>query len=523
MQVRIFDTTLRDGMQREGVSLSVSEKIRIAHLLDGLGVSYLEAGFPASNPKDIELFERLAEEDLSTSVTAFTMTRRRGLAPEDDPSLTVVAESWVPTVSIVGKTWDLHLEKVVRVSRDENLELISDSVAYLRASGKEVIYDAEHFFDAYRTDSSYAIACVIAAAAAGATNVTLCDTNGATLPDAVGRAVAHVRRELDSAVELGIHTHDDAGCGVANSLAAVQAGVRLVQGTLNGYGERCGNANLVSIIPSLQLKLGYDVVSEASLRRLVSVAHETAEVCNLQPDPHAPYVGRSAFAHKGGLHVAGVEKDPLTFEHIDPTLVGNARVVVVSELSGRHTITDKAAELGLDLDAPAAARALTRLKDLEHRGYAYEAADASFELLLRHEAGEIEPLFTLESLRVIIEKRAEGQIETEAVLKLWIGSERFVSTGEGNGPVHALDAALRAALAEHYPAILPLELSNFKVRILDSNAGTAAVTRVILDMQDGHDEWSTVGVSPNIIEASWQALVESLLYGLRVRATALTT
>ncbi len=523
MQVRIFDTTLRDGMQREGVSLSVSEKIRIAHLLDSLGVAYIEAGFPASNPKDVELFERLADEDLTAAVTAFTMTRRRGLAPEADPSLTVVAESWVPTACIVGKTWDLHLEKVVRVSRDENLELIGDSVAFLVAAGKEVVYDAEHFFDAYRSDRGYAIACVLAAAEAGAANVTLCDTNGATLPDEVAPAVAEVRRALDPGVELGIHTHDDAGCGVANAIAAVRAGARLVQGTLNGYGERCGNANLVSIIPSLQLKLGYEVVAEEALQRLTGIAHEAAEICNLQPDPHAPYVGRSAFAHKGGLHVAGVEKDPRTFEHIDPERVGNARGIVVSELSGRHTIIDKAAALGLELDAAATGRALDRLKELEHRGYAYEAADASFELLLRQEAGELEPLFVLESLRVIVEKRADGETATEAVLKLWIGTDRHVATGEGNGPVHALDAALRSALGEHYPEIRPLELSNYKVRILDSHAGTGAVTRVILDMQDGHEEWSTVGVSPNIIEASWEALVESLLYGLRVRSASLAT
>ena len=386
------------------------------------------------------------------------------------------------------------------------------------ASGKRVVYDAEHFFDGYRSDRGYALACLTAAVEAGAANVTLCDTNGSTLPSDVGAATRDMVAALGDRVEIGIHTHNDAECAVANSLAAVEAGARLVQGTMNGYGERCGNANLVAILPTLQLKLGYGCVDPHDLRRLSEVAHEVAELCNLQPDAHAAYVGRSAFAHKGGLHVAGIQADPRTFEHIDPELVGNARGILVSELSGRGTIREKAEHFGVELDGPGVDRAVERLKELEHSGYAFEAADASFELLLRELAGEVEPLFALEAFRVIVEKRADGRVETEATIKLRVRGERVVQTGEGNGPVNALDAALRRALERHYPELANLELANYKVRILNPHTGTGAVTRVILDSSDGHEEWATVGVSPNIIEASWEALVESLTYGVRVRA-----
>jgi 2-isopropylmalate synthase len=516
--IRIFDTTLRDGMQREGISLSVSEKLQVAHLVDRLGVHFLEAGFPASNPKDAELFARLEEEPLEhATVVAFGMTRRRDVRADDDPGLAVLAACFAPAIALVGKTWDLHLEKVVRVSREENLRLIADSVAFLVARGKEVIYDAEHFFDGYASDREYALRCVRAAAEAGAANVTLCDTNGATLPAAVAAATRDVVEALGSSCEVGIHTHNDAECAVANTLAAVEAGARLVQGTVNGYGERCGNANLVAIVPSLQLKLDHSCVAPERLRRLTAVSHEVAEICNLQPDAHAAYVGRSAFAHKGGLHVAGVQADARTFEHVEPEVVGNSRNLLVSELSGRGTVREKAEQFGLDLDAPAVERTLERLKELEHRGYAFEAADASFELLLHGEAGAVEPLFALETLRVIVEKRADGRVETEATIKLRVRGQRVVETAEGNGPVNALDAALRAALARHYPELEAVELANYKVRILNPHSGTGAITRVILDSSDGHEEWATVGVSPNIIEASWEALVESLTYGVRVR------
>ncbi len=520
-RVRIYDTTLRDGMQREGISLSVSEKLQIAHLLDRLGCDYIEAGFPASNPKDWELFERLEHEPLQTArVAAFGMTRRRDVRASDDEALRVLADCFAPVITIVGKTWDLHLDKVVRVTRDENIAMIADSVQFLVAAGKEVIYDAEHFFDAYEADRDYAIRCLTAAADSGAANLTLCDTNGATLPARVSVAAAAVVAVLGGRVEIGIHSHNDAECAVANALAAVDAGARLVQGTLNGYGERCGNANLIAIIPSLQLKLGFDCIAAERLAALTAVSHEVAEICNLQPDEHAAYVGRNAFAHKGGMHVAGMQADVRAFEHVDPGVVGNRRNILVSELSGRGTVREKAEALGVPLDAAGVDRALERLKDLEHRGYAFEAADASFELLLRAEAGEVEPLFTLEALRVITEKRADGRVETEATIKLRVGGERVVQTAEGNGPVNALDTALRLALERHYPQLAALELANYKVRILNPHSGTGAVTRVLLDTTDGHDEWATVGVSANIIEASWEALVESLTYGVRLRRTA---
>ena len=520
-RVHLYDTTLRDGMQREGISLSVNEKLQVAHLVDRLGCAYIEAGFPASNPKDWELFEQLERETFQTArVAAFGMTRRKGARASDDEALRVLVECFAPVITLVGKTWGLHLDKVVRVSREENLAMIGDSVRFCVEQGKEVVYDAEHFFDGYAADRDYALRCLSTAAEAGASHLTMCDTNGATLPTQVAAAVADVGAALGSHVALGIHTHNDAECAVANSLAAVEAGARLVQGTMNGYGERCGNANLIAIIPSLEIKLGYDCIGLERMARLSQISHEAAEICNLQPDAHAAYVGRSAFAHKGGMHVAGMQADVRAFEHLDPAVVGNARTVLVSELSGKGTVREKAAEFGVELDAAGVDRALQRLKVLEHRGYAFEAADASFELLLRTEAGEIEPLFELEALRVITEKRADGGVQTEATIKLHVRGERVVQTAEGNGPVNALDTALRTALTGHYPELGRLELANYKVRILDPHTGTGAVTRVILDTSDGHHEWATVGVSPNIIEASWEALVESLTYGVRLRLSA---
>jgi 2-isopropylmalate synthase len=516
--VRIYDTTLRDGMQREGISLSVGEKLHLAHLIDRLGFHVLEAGFPTSNTKDAELFAALEADPLPrATVAAFGMTRRRDVAADHDPALRVLADCFAPIVTLVGKTWDLHLDKVVKVTRDENLAMIADSVEFLVAQGKRVFYDAEHFFDGYAADPAYALRCLRAAAEAGAEAVVCCDTNGATLPTRVAAAVGEVVATLGDAVEVGIHTHNDAECAVANSLVAVEAGARQVQGTLNGYGERCGNANLVSIVPSLQLKLGLAVLDPDDLRRLTRLAHEAAELVNLQPDTHAAYVGRFAFAHKGGMHVAGVQADARTFEHVEPELVGNRSHVLVSELSGRATVRDAADEIGLDLDEAAVDRALARLKALEHAGYAFEAAEASFELLLRGEAGEVEPLLALEAFRVSVDKHGDGAPTTEAVVKLRVHGERVVTIGEGNGPVHALDQALRAGLARHYPQLADVELTNYTVRILDPDAGTGAVTRVILESSDAHDAWSTVGVSPNIIEASWHALLESLTYGVRLR------
>jgi 2-isopropylmalate synthase len=515
-QVKLYDTTLRDGMQGQGMSLSAREKVRVVRALDALGVQMIEAGFPSSNPKEAELFELLAGVELrSAELCAFGMTRRRESPAAEDPALQTLASSFVPVVTLVGKTWGLHLDKVTRVSREENLAMIAESIAFLREAGKRVVYDAEHFFDAFRDDPVYALECLRAAAEAGAENVTLCDTNGSSLPEQVADATAGVVAELGGRVEVGIHTHNDAECGVANSLAAVREGARLVQGTINGYGERCGNANLVSILPALQLKMGFSCVTDEQLASLADTAHYVAELCNLPSDPDQPYVGRNAFAHKGGMHVAGVSADGRTFEHVDPALVGNQRDVLPSELSGRATVQAQAEQAGLDVDEVTAARAVAALKEREHRGYHYEAAEASFELLLRREAGEYEPLFKLESFRVLTEKREDGRVQTEATIKIWVDGERYVRTAEGNGPVNALDRALRGAIIDRHPHLAEIELTNYKVRILDEAHGTDAVTRVLLDSSDGEREWGTIGVSENIIEASWEALVESLEYAFQ--------
>jgi len=511
-RIAIYETTLRDGMQGHGMSLSVEEKVRVAHVLDDLGIPFIEAGFPASNPKEAELFDRLAHESLRADVCAFGMTRRRDVSADQDPALRVLADSFAPVCTLVGKTWSLHLEKVVKVGRDENLAMIAESVAFLIAQGKRVIYDAEHFFDGYRDDPQYAIACLRAAAEAGAENVTVCDTNGASLPHEIAAAVRAVVAAVDAPV--GIHCHNDAECGVANSLAAVAEGAVMVQGTMNGYGERCGNANLTSIVPSLQLKLGHDCLP--TLEGWTEAAHYLDELLNLTPDPNQPYVGKNAFAHKGGMHVAGVNADPATFEHIDPAAVGNSRDVLVSELSGKGTVI---AHAGGALDDATATRVVERVKELEHRGFQFEAADGSFDLLIRRETGDYEPLFRLESWRVITEKREDGRVQTEATIKIWVDGQRYVRVAEGNGPVNALDSALRAAIGERYPHLRDIKLVNYKVRILDEWKATGATTRVLLDATDGSETWGAIGVHENVIEASWDALVDSLEAGM-VRSRA---
>jgi 2-isopropylmalate synthase len=517
-RIELYDTTLRDGMQGEGMSLSAGEKLRVAHRLDELGIDLIEAGFPSSNPKELELFGLLAGETFRhAEIAAFGMTRRRDVTADRDAALRVLAGCFAPVCTIVGKTWTLHLEKVVKVDRDENLRMIAESVAFLVGEGKRVVYDAEHFFDGFADDPAYALDCLRAAAGAGAETVVCCDTNGGTLPHVVGAAMADVVGGLSGeGVRIGIHTHDDAGCGVANALAAVLSGATHVQGTVNGYGERCGNANLISIIPNLQLKLGYECLTDEQLAALTPAATYVAELLNFTPDPDAPYVGRNAFAHKGGMHVAGVTADPATFEHIEPDVVGNHRELLISELSGKGTVQARAAEAGIALTDVESARLVERVKELEHRGYHYEAADGSFELLLRRETGEVEPLFRLESWRAIVEKRADGRVETEATIKIWVDGERYVRTAEGNGPVNALDKALREALVELYPHLRDIELVNFKVRILDESKGTGAVTRVLLDASDGDRVWGSIGVSENVIESSWEALVDSLEYGMEL-------
>jgi len=513
--VRLYDTTLRDGMQQEGMSVSVDEKVRIALKLDELGIHFIEGGFPASNPKEIEFFRRMEGERLGTAeLVAFGMTTRKDVAAEADENLRVLADCFPGTVTIVGKTWGLHLTKVLRVSRDENLRMIADSVRFLVAQGKTVIYDAEHFFDAWREDAAYSLRCVTAAAESGAAVICLCDTNGASLPPFVAAVVAAVTAALDAPV--GVHVHNDSDCAVANSLIAVDAGASQVQGTMNGYGERCGNANLVSIIPALKLKMGLPVVSDEQLARLGEAAHFVADLCNTSVGAHQPYVGKAAFAHKGGLHVAAVEQAPQTFEHVDPGAVGNQQRILVSELSGKGAVLRRAHDIGLELEADdeRVAAILKRLKDREHRGYHYEAADASFDLLLREELAPHEPLFRLESFRVIVDKREDGKAVVEATLKVHVGGERIISTAEGNGPVNALDAALRQAIVSKYPHLADIELVNYKVRILDENRGTGAVTRVLLDASDGDDTWGSIGVSENVVEASWEALVDSIEYGM---------
>jgi 2-isopropylmalate synthase len=520
-RIELYDTTLRDGMQGEGMSLSAGEKLRVAHRLDVLGIDLIEAGFPSSNPKEIELFGLLAGERFAhAEIAAFGMTRRRDVSADADPALRVVAECFAPVCTLVGKTWALHLEKVVKVDRQENLRMIAESVAFLVAEGKRVIYDAEHFFDGFADDPAYALRCLRAAAEAGAETVVCCDTNGGTLPHVVGVAMGEVVAALGGIgshpLRIGIHTHDDAGCGVANALAAVLNGATHVQGTVNGYGERCGNANLISIIPNLQLKLGYECLSAEQLAALTPAANYIAELLNFTPDPDSPYVGRNAFAHKGGMHVAGVTADPATFEHIAPEVVGNRRDLLISELSGKGTVQARAREAGISLSDGEAGSLVERVKELEHRGYHYEAADGSFELLLRRETGDYEPLFSLESWRAIVEKRADGRVETEATIKIWMDGERYVRTAEGNGPVNALDKALREALVEIHPHLRDIDLVNFKVRILDETKGTGAVTRVLLDASDGDRVWGSIGVSENVIESSWEALVDSLEYGMQL-------
>ncbi len=519
MSIKLFDTTLRDGTQREGVSLTTEDKIRIAHELDGLGLDYIEAGFPASNPKDTEFFESFDAAELTNAkLVAFTRARRPGGRAEDDPAVTLLPRLSAPVACIVAKSWKLHVEKVLRTTPEENIESVRDTVAYLKAAGKEVIFDAEHYFDGFRDDPDHALSVLRAAAEAGATTLVLCDTNGGTLPTELKAVVGRTVREFPE-VEIGIHTHNDAGCGVANALAAVEAGATHVQGTMNGVGERCGNCDLVTTIANLQLKMGLKVMEDERLKRLTEASNYVSELMNLTPDTHRPYVGRSAFSHKGGLHVDGISKDPATYEHVPPESVGNVRRTPVGELSGKNSIRAKAEQMGMD--AGDVTGVLSAIKQREYEGYHYEAADASLALLIGRTTGEDRPLFELETFRIISEKRADGETTTEATIKLLVKGQRAISTAEGNGPVNALDKALRQAIGPHYPELKEIHLSNYKVRILDEHRATAATTRVLVDSTDGKRVWGAVGVGENIIEASWQALVDGLEYGVNAAAKTL--
>ncbi len=524
MQIYLYDTTLRDGAQREGLSLSCEDKLKIARALDELGVHYIEGGWPGSNPKDAEFFARVGELGLRHArIAAFGATRHAGGRCDSDPNIQALVRADTPVVTLVGKSSVLHVERVLETTRDENLAMIADSVAYFKAMAKEVVYDAEHFFDGYKLDADYALATIEAAARAGADVVVLCDTNGGSLPGEIAAMVRAARERLAGlGPQLGIHTHNDGALAVANAMAAVQEGVVQVQGTINGYGERCGNMDLIPLIANLQLKLGYTCVTPAQLRRLSEVSHFVAAVANLNPDHHAAYVGRSAFAHKGGIHVAAIEKVEASYQHIDPTLVGNQKRVVVSELAGRGNVRMRADELGLRLNGNERA-VVQRIKDLEHRGFQFEAADGSFEMLVRRSAADYTPPFELLDFTVIVEKRGSSEIASQATVKVRVGDELMLTAAEGDGPVNALDKAIRKALLPHYPQLAEVRLVDYKVRIIDEHRGTAATPRVLIESACGDERWSTIGASQNIIEASYQALWDSLeLPLLRARDAAAT-
>jgi 2-isopropylmalate synthase len=514
----VYDTTLRDGAQQEGLNLSVEDKLSIARHLDDLGVGFIEGGWPGANPKDTEFFRRAREELPLTTATlaAFGATRRAGVAAADDPLVAGLRDSGASVVTLVAKSHDRHVELALRTSLQENLAMVRDTVAHLRAEGQRVFLDAEHFFDGYRDNRAYALEVLRAAVEAGADLVALCDTNGGMLPARLGDVVDDVRSAVGARV--GIHCHNDTGCAVANTLAAVAAGATHVQGTVNGYGERTGNADLVSVVANLELKLGRDVLPEGRLRDATRIAHAVAEVTNVPPATRQPYVGTSAFAHKAGLHASAIKVDPDLYQHTDPVGVGNDMRLLVSEMAGRASIELKGRELGFDLgrDAELLARVTRRVKDMEQAGYTFEAADASFELLLVEEVEGLRPsYFDVESWRVFTESKPGAEAVSEATVKLFAGGERIVVTGEGNGPVNALDSALRAAIGQVFPEVAKLELVDYKVRILDQGHGTDAVIRVLIETSDAHTSWVTVGVGHNIVEASWEALREAVTYGLR--------
>jgi 2-isopropylmalate synthase len=515
--VRIYDTTLRDGTQREGISLSATDKIRIAHLLDAVGVSYVELGWPGSNPKDVEAFARARDEAWkNTSIAAFGSTRRAGMGAEDDPQVQALVATGAPVCTIFGKTSTLHVREVLRVALEENLRMIEDTVRFLVASGRRAVYDAEHFFDGWREDPAYALETLRAAARGGAEAIVLCDTNGGTPPWEIEERVRAV--VTDPGVPVGIHAHDDIGCAVASSLAAVRAGAVHVQGTINGYGERCGNANLCSIVATLELKLGRACLREGALAGLTHLSREIAEIANLAPDAHAPYVGRSAFAHKGGMHVAAIRRSSRSYEHVDPALVGNETRVVVSELSGRGNLLTKAEEYAVPLDAGAESEVLSHVKEREARGFAFEAAEASVALMMRRRAPGYTPPFELVDYKVIVGQREGEGAFSDAAVKLRVRGEIVHTAAEGNGPVSALDAAVRKALAAAYPAVVGIRLEDYKVRILDGIEGTSATTRVLIDSSFGETQWTTVGASPNVLEASWIALADGIEWGLIIAA-----
>jgi 2-isopropylmalate synthase len=513
--VELYDTTLRDGSQREGISYTASDKLRIAHKLDEFGVSFIEGGWPGSNPKDAEFFARAKDLEWKHAViTAFGSTRRAKLGPESDANMRALLDAGTKACTVVGKTWTLHVTEVLRTTLEDNLKMIEESVAYLVSEQRRVIYDAEHFFDGYANDPAYALETLRAAVRGGAETLVLCETNGGRLPWFVEETTRAVREALGPGQRLGVHAHDDGGCGVANSLAAVRGGATHVQGTVNGYGERCGNANLSVIAPNLELKLGRTCLPPGRLREITELSRFVAEVANLAPDAHMAYVGRSAFAHKGGIHVAAMRRNADSYQHVDPALVGNEMRVVVSELSGRGNVLSKAEELGVKVADGADVAALDEIKRAEARGISYEGAEASVALLLARKAPDYQPLFSVQDYETRVGRRGASETYAEATVKLRVGGQVFHTAAEGNGPVSALDAALRKALTPVYPALTAIHLEDYKVRILDGKDGTEATTRVLIDSRYEDQSYSTVGASPNIILASLEALVDGIEYGL---------
>ena len=512
-RVLLYDTTLRDGMAREGIDVSARDKVRIAKRLDRYGVHFIEGGYAGSNPKDAEFFRRMADVELNYArLVAFGSTRRKEKAVESDRGVRAVLDAGTQTICIFGKTSDFQVRVALETSLDENLAMIADTVSYLVAQGREVVYDAEHFFDGYASDPGYAIQTLQAARDAGAAYLVLCDTNGGTLPariDEVTRTL--VERGFP---RLGIHTHNDVGCAVAGSLAAIEAGCEMVQGTINGYGERTGNADLCAIVPTLELKMGLLALPEGHLKQTTEVSHFVSETANQHHNAYQPYVGRSAFAHKGGAHGSAVRRDAATYEHVDPGSVGNTRKLVVSEIAGRAMILDKLEELGIEMPAPKLSQLLETVKDLAYQGYTFEAADASLELLILKKAGLLKPRVELESYHVHLHRRSEHEAMVDATIKFRVGGERFIAASEGNGPVHALDQALRSVLEPRIEGLSRIRLEDYKVRVLEGHDDTNSVTRVLVETGDGTTSWGTIGVNVNIIKASWDALHDGIEYGL---------
>lgn len=513
--IRLYDTTLRDGAQREGISYSLNDKLRIAEKLDELGIHYIEGGWPGSNPKDMAFFKEIRKRRLKTStVVAFGSTRRAHIKPYYDKNLKALLLAKTRIATIFGKTSDMHVRNVLNVSLDENLKMIADSVRYLKSKGLIVFYDAEHYFDGYKENPKYAIATILAAKESGCSIVVLCDTNGGTLTSDLSSIIEETKKQIS--LPLGIHTHNDSDMAVANTIAAVQSGCSQIQGTINGYGERCGNANLISIIPILKLKLNVDCIPDTKLKELTEASRYVASLSNMVQQDHQPFVGKSAFAHKGGVHINAVIKNPATYEHIEPSKVGNQRRILVSELAGRTSIVLKAKELELDFakETPATRKIHRLLQGMEHKGYQFEAAEGSFELLMKRALKRYKSFFKLEGFRVTVEKRQDNRVISEATIKLKVNGIEEYTTAEGDGPVNALDNALRKALKDFYPTLAKMHLTDFKVQVLDAKQGTAAKVRVLIESQDEKASWGTVGVSENIIEASWQALVDSIEYKL---------